>query len=1159
MRYLLESAGLSSSNSYHVVSQGRVNEIATMRPERRLEMLKEIGGTSALRAVQLFHFSSLLEENCMTQIVRNCYAAVYESKRQESVNNLHDTEQSRREIEESMSSIESKLSELESEKAELAEYEKLDKKRRALQYCMYRAEYKRALEAIENGQQEYQQCSERQQQLTQEVTTMRNQIPELEQKVSSLDKERERSEKESEEPTSRKQAAMQEKERLKNELEELDSTIESMHNGTAAASGSLQEIEKEIANVEAAISSLNSQLEKKKEGEKVLQEQKQQKERRMKELRTKQGRAAEFASAEERDKWLEKQAQHFDATISYQRNELQQLEQEQSKHEKEKANVESEAQQAESSAQASLDSVLSLENERSNLYGSLQEQQEKKRSLWQRKTQIESEYKEANEEFKKADDELQSSIPRDISRGIRAMDRILREQQMEGVHGKLFDLISCDERFNDAVEVVGNQSLFNVVVEDDDVAGQVISQLNQRKAGRVTMMPLNRVRGDKVSAPESSHDAVPLADHVDSEQRFRNAVEHVFGKSLFCRDLDVATRVANERNVDTVTPEGQQVARKGGLTGGYKDPSRSKLALMKRHKQYDTTRKAKLGELEQVKRELREVEDEYTRLKSDYERKGDERERMNAERTQSKKRAEQNYKRAEQIRQRVADLRDKIESWQHELHKNEEDVRMLRSELSTSLRSDLSNEEQDEMHRLQHELTNLSSELSQVQSERTKLEEKLESERSKLDGRLYKRREEAKRETASDMLEQKRRERQDKSRDLGMKQSELDDLEGRTSELDSKIADLQRRIRDKRREAETAKKELSDKEYELSDIERQQETLGNKLRANKETKDKYAQHIHELGSPPEQAFSELAELEQDRLRNELQRTNKELRRYSQLNKKALFQHSGFVQEKEGLKQRVEDVNKSKDKIEELISVLDEKKNDAIQTTFRQVSQQFEETFKTLVPSGWGELKWQYSSYDQQALENNSPLRYTGVDIKVQFGSDAETMRIEQLSGGQKTVVALAFMFAIQRTDAAPFYLFDEIDAALDHNYRRAVAKLIESQAEESEDNSGSQFIATTFGHDMVDSAEKVFGVAHQDRISSIQEINHEDARRFLQERMQAQLGDAVQAPHIGEAMEEDGEPREAHANGKQNMVQPLANGNAHAGIGDDGADDEMDE
>ncbi|VDM73258.1 unnamed protein product [Strongylus vulgaris] len=82
----------------------------------------------------------------------------------------------------------------------------------------------------------------------------------------------------------------------------------------------------------------------------------------------------------------------------------------------------------------------------------------------------------------------------------------------------------------------------------------------------------------------------------------------------------------------------------------------------------------------------------------------------------------------------------------------------------------------------------------------------------------------------------------------------------------------------------------------------------------------------------------------------------------------------------------------------------------------------------------------------------------------------------QLSGGQKSLVALALIFAIQKCDPAPFYLFDEIDAALDAQHRKAVADMIHELAE------NAQFITTTFRPELLESAEKYYGVKFRNKV-----------------------------------------------------------------------------
>ena len=113
-------------------------------------------------------------------------------------------------------------------------------------------------------------------------------------------------------------------------------------------------------------------------------------------------------------------------------------------------------------------------------------------------------------------------------------------------------------------------------------------------------------------------------------------------------------------------------------------------------------------------------------------------------------------------------------------------------------------------------------------------------------------------------------------------------------------------------------------------------------------------------------------------------------------------------------------------------------------------------------------------------------------MKVNFGT-GEVSVLSRLSGGQKTVVALALIFAIQRCDPAPFYLFDEIDAALDAAHRTAVGRLVAREAGEK----GTQFIATTFRPELVSVCDKVYGVSHAARISRVDVITKAAALQFI--------------------------------------------------------------
>ncbi|KAL9021025.1 MAG: hypothetical protein Q9180_008619, partial [Flavoplaca navasiana] len=149
-----------------------------------------------------------------------------------------------------------------------------------------------------------------------------------------------------------------------------------------------------------------------------------------------------------------------------------------------------------------------------------------------------------------------------------------------------------------------------------------------------------------------------------------------------------------------------------------------------------------------------------------------------------------------------------------------------------------------------------------------------------------------------------------------------------------------------------------------------------------------------------------------------------------------------------------------------------------------------------------------SSEDEGRKE--SVENYTGVGISVSFNSKHDDQqRIQQLSGGQKSLCALALVFAIQQCDPAPFYLFDEIDANLDAQYRTAVANHLRDisspssssstqQNGEAGEEGGAQFICTTFRPEMLRVAQKCYGVRYAKKSSNVVVVSREEALEFVE-------------------------------------------------------------
>jgi len=264
---------------------------------------------------------------------------------------------------------------------------------------------------------------------------------------------------------------------------------------------------------------------------------------------------------------------------------------------------------------------------------------------------------------------------------------------------------------------------------------------------------------------------------------------------------------------------------------------------------------------------------------------------------------------------------------------------------------------------------------------------------------------------------------------------------------------------------------------------------------------------------PEEAFERYANAESKTITSRLKKVTEALKKYKHVNKKAFEQYNNFTNQRDSLTKRRKELDDSQASIQELVEVLDQRKDEAIERTFKQVSKEFASIFERLVPAGRGRLIIQRKT-DQRAREDDSEdenresvENYTGVGISVSFNSKHdEQQRIQQLSGGQKSLCALALVFAIQQCDPAPFYLFDEIDANLDAQYRTAVAQMLEEisaqqgsqNAENGAGGMSGQFICTTFRPEMLLVADKCYGVTFHNKTSGIDAVSREEALRFVE-------------------------------------------------------------
>ena len=290
-----------------------------------------------------------------------------------------------------------------------------------------------------------------------------------------------------------------------------------------------------------------------------------------------------------------------------------------------------------------------------------------------------------------------------------------------------------------------------------------------------------------------------------------------------------------------------------------------------------------------------------------------------------------------------------------------------------------------------------------------------------------------------------------------------------------------------------------------ADAAKQVDMLLQKKALLQQKAEEFEQHIRKLGTLPQQAYAATGahtSMSSKQLQAEIQQCAKELNALNEkgINKKALDQYTAFADEREKLSSKYHELEKGKVAIERLIRHLDNMKDAAIERTFKGVAKNFKEVYRQLI-GGEGSLIMVHSELLPANADAAAKVQhYVGVKIKVSFPKKGDATSMKQLSGGQKTMVALCFIFAIQKCDPAPFYIFDEIDANLDATYRAALAKMIQQQAHATDDKgheAPTQFVTTTFQQDQIRTADKHFGVTHAAKMSTIKEIDRDEALRII--------------------------------------------------------------
>ena len=644
---------------------------------------------------------------------------------------------------------------------------------------------------------------------------------------------------------------------------------------------------------------------------------------------------------------------------------------------------------------------------------------------------------------------------------------------ISGVYGRLRNLIKIDKAYKQAIEATAAGWLDAIVVKDFDAAFACTETLRRMKLGRIKIISLQGAPNPKpLKTPEKEGINGVASFFIKCEKNYESAIHFVFGDTLITSDDKTALALSSE-GYRTVTVNGDLYEIGGAFEGGYYRapidfstiiPSETAI------KSLDEAVKALQQHLSRRGSDVTSFEEEIDKTRVEIAHLSEaittlDREILRVKR--SVKRTKANVKRVnhhiERLNKEIEN--EKTQMWLHRAERSsiQKEMRKLQNELASLRRkTDPSNIQEMEVkrERLAEEIITLRQKHGTIQTETSTLQ-------SQFDNVLRVGYQNAKIQLAK--VEQQLR-RVEKEVEEALQQRES--LKQELAELEKSRVQLSKTVLSARDEAKkfTAQIDDIDKGLHKLDSEYEQaDRLLNQLQLNIQTSqlqlEQYRNQLRQFGY--EQPLA-VAPKQVEEAETSMRMMQFELERIGAVNQLALSHYAEQISRYKELSLRMNELEREKQTIVQFMDEIERKKRKVFSEAFEKINTNMATYFSKLTGGGNATLK----------LENPDEPFSGGIDMLVQFPNKPSIV-VSGSSGGERSVAAVAFIFAIKEFTPTSFYILDEIDAHLDAFHVSKLADLLLKESEKT------QFIVITLKPEMVNKAQKVYGVYERNGVSNV--------------------------------------------------------------------------
>ena len=650
------------------------------------------------------------------------------------------------------------------------------------------------------------------------------------------------------------------------------------------------------------------------------------------------------------------------------------------------------------------------------------------------------------------------------------------------IYGPLTQVIQVEDRYVTAIETALAANLQHIVVENEETAKNAMFALKKAEAGRATFFPITSMKGQEptheMEESRGFRGFISFADElVTCDEKFREIVSSLLGRTVVFDNIDNATEMAKALKyyVKVVTLDGQQIQAGGSFTGGSVRHRGSILGRAGEIRAMEEKLKTLDGEMAAINRELEALNKTIVELEQSTSSEEDKRRILDVMKSsesttleQLRAKLEANNTLAEKLR---ADYGSVIE--QHRRYEEEAVVLSAKEkELSEAIReiSEFRFDKDVERNEILERCEALSATITELYVNTIEAQKDIETEKalaSSLDERIASHRagieaqkhkiEECQRQIGA--FEASQKENRVRLAEGEKLLSELNAkralLENDSFEFEKKLSAMNTKIREKRAEQEVIFRQHTKNENRLTALKNEQDKLATKLWDDYEMT--RAEAVS-LGYPPITAVTRAATAaKQADCRNKL-------RVIGNVDLDAVNKYKEVKERYDHMERQIRDLNDSKTELLKIIDKLEREMKTSFIDSFNKINENFNQTFSELFGGGSAEL----------SLTDPENVLTSGIEIRaVPPGKNISNMM--QLSGGEQAFVAIALLFAILKVNPTPFYILDEIEAALDEVNVARFAEYIQRYAD------GTQFILITHRRGTMEAADRLYGVTMPER------------------------------------------------------------------------------